>query len=96
MFIDVMNYQEAWALIYFIGDGRRPIRAARALFPERPKGYLAATMKLREYAYYKASAENRELLRETRIEYARLCGRVWVELPAYARYIPFITVVCGE
>ena len=39
-----------------IGNGIRPVKAARELFPERPSGYVHATRQLFHYAQNKAVA----------------------------------------
>lgn len=71
----------------FIGNGVRPIKAARELFPNREKGYVEATTNLRNYAWNKATAITLRLdgQIDTAITYENICDRIYRELPEWAR-----------
>ena len=71
----------------FIGHGVRPIRAARELFPEQPKGYVESTRMLRCYAWNKATAVSLRIEGkiESAISYENICDRIYDELPDYAK-----------
>jgi hypothetical protein len=71
----------------FVGHGVRPIRAAKELFPEQPKGYVQATRDLRNYAWNKATAMACRLEGkiDTAIAYENICDRIYNELPEYAK-----------
>lgn len=61
---------------------------ARSLFPERPKGYMAATAALGHYAHNKAVAMRERAAGriETAVVYETICDRIYERLPEYARF----------
>ena len=63
-------------------------RAARAIFPDRPQGYVSATGDLRGYAANKATAiacrESGDI--EAALVYESICERIYNELPEWARW----------
>lgn len=64
-----------------------PVRAARVLFPHRPKGYVSATQDLARYASNKAPAIR--LRREGEISraqiYEQICDMIYRDMPEIAR-----------
>ena len=67
---------------------QRPIKLARELFPEKPKGYVKAVRELGFYASNKATAMN---CRErgdinTALMYEGICERIYTSLPEFARW----------
>lgn len=75
-----------WALSF--GPGVRPIRAARALFPARPKGYIGAANSLKHYAFNKATAMRARLAGsiQTATVYEGICDQIYSRLPDYAKF----------
>lgn len=65
----------------------RPIKFARELFPNRPKGYLQATRDIGNYAANKATAMQARVRGdiETAMMYENICSRIYKRLPDYAR-----------
>lgn len=65
----------------------RPIRAARELFPDRPKRYVESTVSLRCYADNKATAMECRLRGDIQsaLMYEGICDRIYESLPDYAR-----------
>jgi hypothetical protein len=66
----------------------RPIRLARQLFPNTPKGYVRVTKDLGNYAANKATAINCRL--EGKIEsalmYEAIADTIYSSLPEYAKW----------
>ena len=86
--LDAMSHDELVNFAdKFIGNGVRPIRAARKLFPERPKSYVESTRMLRCYAWNKATAISLRLEGKINgaISYEVICDRIYQELPDYAK-----------
>lgn len=75
-------------LIVWWRDHSRGVNCARALFPDRPKGYVHATRDLANYASNKGTA----MLCRSRGDisgaqsYEAICNRIYSQLPAYARW----------
>jgi len=84
---DAMDAEDLWAFWQKI-ETIRPIRFARTLFPDRPKGYVTATIALGCYASNKATAMQCRLRGEiqTAINYEGICERIYNRLPEYARW----------
>jgi hypothetical protein len=86
--LDSMKYEELVNFASkFIGNGPRPIKAARELFPTRPKGYVESTRGLRNYAWNKAAAIGCRLAGkiDSAILYEAICDRIYIALPDYAK-----------
>jgi hypothetical protein len=88
MQIDQLNTEECHKIIKLIGNGARPLRASRLLFPEQKMGAVLATKQVREYCYNKISVLNKELLFGTRYRYNDICSRILRDMPMWARKIP--------
>ncbi len=84
---DAMEPQEAWDWA-ISAEGKRPIAKARELFPERPEGYLGATILLRCYAYNIVTAKKCRKLGEivAAMQYEKIAERIYSQLPEYARW----------
>lgn len=65
----------------------RPIAFAKQLFPNREKGYVAATKSLGHYASNKATAIDCRLRGDipAALMYESICDRIYRELPAWAK-----------
>ena len=65
-----------------------PTQVGRRLFPERPRGYVAATEALATYALNKAVAMSCRL--KNKVDqaelYERACQRIYESLPPFARW----------
>lgn len=93
MNIDELSNDQLDILIQIIGNGVRPISAAKRFFPDKPKGFIGVVLDMRNYAYNKITARNPMLLPETRRMYSTICAEIWCELPEYARWLdlePFL------
>jgi hypothetical protein len=66
----------------------RPIRMARRLFPDRPKGYVAVTRNLGCYASNRATAMKcrAEGKISIALDYEAICDRIYDRLPEYAKW----------
>jgi len=66
----------------------RPIRKARELFPNRPKGYVRVTKDLGNYAANKATAMKCRLdgQIQSAIMYEDICEQIYNKLPRYAKW----------
>ena len=65
-----------------------PVITARVLFPDRPKGYVAATRWLGGYATRKAMAMNYRARGNIAgaIRHERICDQIYDKLPDYAKW----------
>lgn len=65
-----------------------PVRMARILFPDRPKGYVRATCDMGHYASNKATAMGCRLRGEinSALTYEGICESIYSRLPEYARW----------
>ena len=66
-----------------------PVKVARALFPDRPKGYVRATRLLASYAANKSAAMYCRLQGkvDTALRtYEPICDGIYDELPEFARW----------
>ncbi len=86
MNLDAMDHAE---LVDFWSEAAsHPVRVGRRLFPDMPKGYVAATKKLAHYALSKASAIACRLKGEIgqAQRYEGNCEAVFEALAEYARW----------
>lgn len=85
--LDAMTPDALWAWSALVGNGVRPVAAARDLFPNRPAGYVGAARDLKNYAINKAVAmkERAEGRITTALVYEAICDRIYEGLPDYAR-----------
>ena len=90
--LDAMPHSELVEFAIAVGGGTAcghpSIKAARALFPDRPKGYVVATGDLRAYAWNKATAMQCRLRGEieTALIYEGIGDRIYDRLPDWARW----------
>ena len=87
--LDCIDQDSLRFLAYeIIGNGVRPIRGARLLFPSCPKGYVAATCKIHHYAINKLTAMACRLRGDisAALEYEDTCERIYKDLPKYAKW----------
>ena len=77
---------EVWTIAEIIR--RSPTACAREMFPERPKGYVAATHALMRYAYNKGTAMRCRLRGDIVAAgiYERICQDIYERLPEFARW----------
>lgn len=77
---DLMDF---WACVRF-----GPVRMARLLFPERPKGYVTATERLAAYASNKSPAMSCRARGELQGAecYESICEGLYERLPEWARW----------
>lgn len=69
-------------------SGTTLYRAARAIFPDRPRGYVSATGSLRGYASNKATAmscRSRGDIRAAQV-YEAICEAIFEDLPQWAKW----------
>ncbi len=87
MNLDTMEQDELWTF-WSATRGVRPIKSARALFPERPKGYVTAFKNLGNCAANKATAMSCRIAGDANaaLMYERIADRIYSELPAFARW----------
>lgn len=71
-----------------VGTMHFPRKTAIQLFPEKPKGYVAATKDLGHYAWNKIAAmDSRRMGNITGAQgYEAICDRIYQQLPAFARW----------
>lgn len=77
---DLTNF---WSLAFQF----HPVRTARILFPEKPKGFVRATKNLGLYAANKATAMNlrKEGSINDAVKYELICDKIYAELPKFAK-----------
>jgi len=58
------------------------------MFPDRPRGYVAATRSLAHYAYNKSTAMRCRLKGDINaaLNYEAICERIYDNLPDYAKW----------
>ena len=85
--LDALPADDVQAFAVAIGNGIRPVAAARLLFPDRPTGYVSATGDLRNYAWNKATAMRCRLRGDIQAAtiYETICDRIYDALPDFAR-----------
>jgi hypothetical protein len=67
---------------------REPVRKARAMFPERPRGYVTARYDLNHYAWNLKAARycrTRGDITGAQV-YEDICERIYARLPEFARW----------
>ena len=86
--LDAMPYEELHAFVRWIGNGVRPIKAAKELFPNREVGFVRVTVNLRNYAWNKITAISCRLEGkiDAALQYEGICDRIYSELPESARW----------
>jgi hypothetical protein len=86
--LDGMSSEELHQFMRWVGNGVRPIAAAKELFPQREAGFVRATKDLRNYAWNKITAMACRV--DGRIDaalaYERICDRIYAELPEWAKW----------
>ena len=86
MNLDGIDKDELWHLHNLLRQ--HPVAEARRWFPDRPRGYVAATRTLEHYAANKATAM--KLRAEgnvaTAMVYEAICERLYKQLPEFARW----------
>lgn len=92
--IDQLSKEECHHYWLWIGQGVRPITAARKFFPDRPAGYVNTTKNIRGYLINKYCALNMDLAWETRKIYIDICARIYIDLPQEAKLLEFIPLNC--
>lgn len=88
MYIDQLGQDDLKKVIAFIGNGVRPIKAARFLFPNRPTGYVNDTKNIRSYCWNRLTAM--QCFKERRVgwvTYVGICAEIYMALPSTARVI---------
>lgn len=77
-----------WLTGFWFVAQQRPRAVARALFIDRPRGYVRATGLLAAYAASKATAMRCRLDGRiaTALDYERVCDGLYERLPAFARW----------
>ena len=86
MNLDAMEHDDLMA--FWREAAHHPIQVGRRLFPERPKGYAAATKRLANYASNKATAMACRLkgrIAEAQ-QYETICDKIYEALPGFARW----------
>jgi hypothetical protein len=86
MNLDGTDKDELWDLHNRLQ--RHPVIEARKLFPDRPRGYVAAARTLRNYAANKATAMGlrAEGKISTAMMYEAICERLYGDLPEFAQW----------
>ena len=88
--LDSMTIEEvhAWAVKYTRNTCVKPITLARALFPNRPKGYVAAMHDTGNYAWNKYVAMRCRLQGDINaaLMYESIADRIYSKLPDFARW----------
>jgi len=88
--LDAMTTDELQELIAKIGNGVRPIAAARQLFADAPSatGIVHACIGYRNYAWNKLTATQLRLDGKVNsaLSYEAICDRIYAELPAWAKW----------
>ncbi len=85
--LDGVHQDELWEF-WQATNSVRPIVMARRLFPDRPKGYVAVTRDLGNYAANRATAMKCRLEGQidTALMYESICERIYQRLPDYAKW----------
>lgn len=67
---------------------RAPVKVARAIFPNHPKGYVSATKTLAAYAANISAAQSCRLRGDipAALAYEEICDLLYDGLPEYARW----------
>jgi len=89
--LDDFKTPELQKLLDFIGNGVRPIKAAKILFPNL-KNKVKVTCLVRSYAWNKMTALNKDYLWETRKRYISIAAGIWTELPPEARALHYESI----
>lgn len=84
--IDAMTADEA--MQFWAGGQCNPVKKARAMFPDRPKGYVTAFHDLRHYAGNISAAKACRLRGDvqTALAYEDICDSIYNRLPEFARW----------
>jgi hypothetical protein len=86
--LDAMSESELRQFVAGIGNGTRPMEAARRMFPDQGDGAVRATLDLRNYAWNKITAMS--LRAEGDIpqakKYEDICDSIYSKLPQWARW----------
>ncbi len=80
---------EDWLMSFWhVATTTEPVRLARILFPDRPKGYVTATRDLGHYASNKATAQRCRLAGriERALCYEDIADGIYANLPTFARW----------
>ena len=86
--LDAMNESELQEFVEEIGNGIRPIRAARLLFPGRKDGTVNAAKALLAYAWNKLTAISCRKAGNipAALKYEAICERIYrMDLPEWAK-----------
>ncbi len=85
--LDGVDPAELWEF-WQATNSVRPIRMARRLFPDRPKGYVSVTRDLGCYASNRATAMKCRVEGKISIaqDYETICDRIYSRLPEYAKW----------
>lgn len=86
MQLDDMNQEQLRKLAVFIGNGVRPIKQFRVLYPDH-RVEVQVIRDVRNYCYNKMTALNHGLLWETKRMYVEIAANIWCDLPSWAREI---------
>lgn len=84
MFLDSLTQKELEKLSSFIGCGVMPVTAARKLFPNKPKRYVAVTKLVRQYCWNKYCAYEHF---DERQKYIEISSKIWCDLPVWGQSI---------
>jgi len=82
--LDCMEPDDLWALF----ETSRTRKAAREMFPDRPTGYVSATINIAHYACNKSVAMKLRAAGDiaTAEVYETICQRIYAMLPEWARW----------
>lgn len=85
--LDAQSIDDLWEF-WKETNSVRPIRFARRLFPDRPKGYVAVTRDIGCYASNRATAMKCRLEGKIQIaiQYEDICERIYQRLPQWAKW----------
>lgn len=86
--LDAMDEAELIEFTRDCGNQVRPIAFARELFPDRPTGYINATLDLRNYAWNRITAMQcrRRGTISIALEYEKILDRIYRGLPTWAKW----------
>ena len=86
--LDGMTVEDLHSLIAFIGNGVRPVNAARKWFPNNRHGQILAVQDIRNYAWNKITAMScrAEGKIQSALFYEAICDRIYKQMPKFARW----------
>ena len=86
--LDCATMDELYSFINFVGNGVKPAKAAKVLFPNKEKGFIRITKDLRNYAWNQISARNCRIAGKIQEAgyYESICDKIYEGLPEFVKW----------